>query len=131
MTRYARPTKQFSFIGRNFSELESTQKALLRRSRYSGTTFDDGVGSQSKEVSEALQSGSGEVDFSALQEKTAIEREIAWSEADGVEIEAPTYLTLTMEGQDFLIFKIGDEHEFNVYSNTRNLIDVSGKIKKV
>lgn len=130
MTRYARPSKQFGFIGRNFSELDARQKALLRRSRYSGTTFDDGVGSQSKEVSEALQSGSGEVDFSDFSNTAAKEVKIAWADAEGLEIEAPTFITLEMEGQDLLVFKVGDEHEFNFYSNTRNLIDVSGTLRK-
>lgn len=56
---------------------------------------------------------------------------IAWDQADGVEIDGPTYLTLEMDGQDLLRFKIGSDFAFEFYSNTRNFIDVIGTIERL
>lgn len=56
---------------------------------------------------------------------------IDWEKADGLELDGPTYLTLEMNGQDLLRFKVGDDFEFEFYSNVRNFIDVSGTIKRI
>ena len=130
MSKFPRPTKQFDFIGRNFAKLTATQRALVRRTDYRGTPFNDGVGSQSKEMSSAISDGL-DAESQQLSETMEVhEVEIAWEDAQGYEFDGPTYLTLTMEGQDLLKFRITDDFHFMFYSNTRNYIDVTGKLEK-
>ncbi len=129
MSRHARPTKQFDLIGKNFGKLGRTQRALVRRTDYRGVYFDDGLGAQSKEEAAAMQSGE---DLSNVRGIVTEIKEVIvdWSEAAGVELDGPTYLTLNQKGQDILRFKVTADHHFEFYSNTRNFIDVSGKIEK-
>lgn len=126
---HARPTKQFDIIGKNFGKLGRTQRALVRRTDYRGVYFNDGLGAQTKEETEAMKTGTDPVNIRGIV-TTIKEIEIDWSKADGVEIDGPTYLTLKMEGTDILRFKVTDDHHFQFYSNTRNFIDVTGKIEK-
>lgn len=117
MARYPRPTKQFTFIGRNFNEIQSTQKSLLRRTIFNGTTFPDG-------------SGAGADDDAAVEiPKPIKDLVVDWEKADGMEIEAPVYVIFELPDTALLRFKITDDHHFEFYSNTRNLLDVSGKIE--
>lgn len=126
---HARPTKQFDIIGKNFGKLGRTQRALVRRTDYRGVYFNDGLGAQTKEETEAMKTGTDPVNIRGIV-TTIKEIEIDWSKADGVEIDGPTYLTLKMEGTDILRFKVTDDHHFQFYSNTRNFVDVTGKIEK-
>lgn len=126
---HARPTKQFDIIGKNFGKLGRTQRALVRRTDYRGVYFNDGLGAQTKEETEAMKTGSDPANIRGIV-TTIKEIEVDWSKADGVEIDGPTYLTFTMEGTDILRFKVTDDHHFQFYSNTRNFIDVTGKIEK-
>lgn len=128
MTRHARPSKQFDIIGQNFSKLGRTQRALLRRTDYRGVYFNDGVGAQSKEETEALRDGTAADDIRPLVTEIK-EVTVDWSKTNGVKLDGPTYLTLTMKGTDILRFKVTDDHHFEFYSNTRNFIDVTGEIE--
>ena len=130
MSQHARPTKQFSFIGKNFGILSRTQRSLLRRTNYYGGTFNDGVGAQSAEESRLMQDGRSSAAVHGVVEQVP-EIVVDWSEADGIELNGPTFLTLNQEGMDILRFKVTDDHHFEFYSNTRNYLDVIGKIEKV
>lgn len=128
--RYARPQKQFDFLTDPIHKLRATQNALIRRKDYRGDYFDDTVGAQSQKVSQAIAEG---VQLDSEQEAESYvipEVEMAWEDAEGFEFTGPTYLTLTMDGQDLLKFKVTDDHHFMFYSNTRNLVDVEGKLEK-
>lgn len=132
MSKYPRPTKQFDFIGKKMSKLGNVQSALLRRTDFRGTTFDDGVGAQSKEFSEAMRDGEKKSKMLRAGVITEIKDvELDWENAEGYEFTGPTNLTLTMEGMDLLKFTVGSDHTFELYSNTRNMIDVRGKLEKI
>lgn len=137
MPRYARPQKQFDFIGNNFRTLDSQSKALLRRSQVLGTTFNDDTDSQSVEVSNTLQSAPDDATAQSQADEVArielIEIQnttIPVEELDGFEITAPTNLTIEMDGMDLISFKITDDFHFKFYSNTSNFIDVTGTIER-
>lgn len=130
MSRHARPTKQFDFIGKNFEKLGKTQRALVRRTDYRGVFFNNGVGAQSADETAAMQRGDDPADIRGIVTEIK-ELAIDWEKADGVELDGPTYLTLQMEGTDLLRFKVGDNFEFEFYSNIRNFVDVTGKIKRL
>lgn len=130
MSKHARPTKQFDVIGKNFEKLSQTQRSLVRRTNYKGVYFNNGVGAQSKEETLAMLRGDERSDIRGIVTEIK-EVVIDWEKADGVELDGPTYLTLQMEGTDLLRFKVGDDFHFEFYSNTRNLIDVTGKIARL
>lgn len=130
MTRFARPSAQFGFVSRNFTKLNTAQRSLLRRTDYRGTYFNDDGAAQSAEESAALMIGPGEQGPPLPEIAEINELKIDWSEAEGVELTGVTYLTLVMDGQDLLKFRVGDDHHFMFYSNTRNLVDVAGVIIK-
>jgi hypothetical protein len=130
VSKHSRPTKQFDFIGQSLNKLGTTQRALIRRTNYKGVYFNNGVGAQSKEETLAMLRGDEASDIRGIV--TVIkEVTIDWEKADGLELDGPTYLTLEMNGQDLLRFKVGDDFEFEFYSNVRNFIDVSGTIKRI
>lgn len=129
MSRHARPTKQFDTIGSNFGKLSRTQRALVRRTDYRGVYFNDGLGAQDPQDSEEMKTGEVMPDVRGIVTEIK-EITVDWSKAAGVKIDGPTYLTLTQKGQDILRFKVTDNHHFQFYSNTRNFIDVKGKIEK-
>lgn len=130
MPRFPRPQKQFDFITNPIHSLRITQNSLIRRKDYRGDYFDDTVGAQSKAMSQAIAEGA-ESDFEEQSGSFTIpELEVAWEDAESVEFNGPTLLTLTMEGQDLLKFKVGDDHHFMFYSNTQNMVDVVGKLEK-
>lgn len=130
MSKHSRPTEQFDNIGKNFDKLGTTQRALVRRTDYRGVYFNNGVGAQSPEETFHMLRGDETSDIRGLT--TEIKNvTIAWDQADGVEIDGPTYLTLEMDGQDLLRFKIGSDFAFEFYSNTRNFIDVIGTIERL
>jgi hypothetical protein len=130
MPRFPKPPKQFDFITNPIHVLRVTQNAMLRRKDYRGDYFDDSVGAQSEAMSQAIAEGAPD-DFQEQSGSFIIpELEVAWEDAEGVEFDGPTWLTLTMEGQDLLKFKVTDDHHFMFYSNTRNLVDVVGKLEK-
>ena len=128
--RYARPTKQFDFITNPIHKLTATQNSILRRKDYRGSYFNDVVGAQSPKVAQAIAEGSQLEPEQEVESYVIPEVEIAWEDAEGFEFTGPTYLTLTMDGQDLLKFKVTDDHHFMFYSNTRNLVDVEGKLEK-
>lgn len=130
MSKHSRPTEQFDIIGKNFDKLSTTQKALVRRTDYRGVYFNNGVGAQDKEVTLALLRGDEPSDIRGIVTEIK-EVTIDWDQADGVELDGPTYLTLEMEGQDLLRFKVGSDFSFEFYSNTRNFVDVIGTIERL
>jgi hypothetical protein len=130
MSKHSRPTKQFGFIGENFEKLSNTQRSLIRRTNYKGVYFNNGVGAQSKEETLAMLRGDEASDIRGIVTEIK-EIVIDWESADGLELDGPTYLTLEMKGQDLLRFKVGDDFEFEFYSNVRNFIDVSGSIRRI
>jgi hypothetical protein len=130
MSKHARPEQQFDQIGKNFDKLAKTQRSLVRRTDYRGVYFNNGVGAQSADETLHMLRGDETSDIRGIVTEIK-ELVIDWEQADGIEIDGPTYLTLEMEGKDLLRFKVGSDYEFEFYSNIRNFIDVTGTIERL
>lgn len=129
MSKHARPEQQFDSIGKNFDKLSKTQRSLVRRTDYRGVYFNNGVGAQSPEETFHMRGDeSSDIRGIVTEIKDVV---IDWDQADGVEIDGPTYLTLKMEGKDLLRFKIGSDFQFEFYSNIKNFVDVTGTIERL
>ena len=130
MSIFPRPTKQFDFLGKSLKQINQTQRSLIRRTDFRGGFFDDSVAAQSKEETQAMRSAAAAAESSSAVSEVNVVT-LNWEDAEGYELNGPTYLTLQMDGQDLLKFNVGSEFNFQFYSNTRNYIDVTGPIERL
>lgn len=130
MSIFPRPTKQFDFLGKSLKQINQTQRSLIRRTDFRGGFFDDSLAAQSKAETLSMKGADAQaVSSTAVNEVKVVT--LDWEDADGYELDGPTYLTLVMDGQDLLKFSVGEAFNFQFYSNTRNYIDVTGPIERL